>query len=70
MSDSGPIDSAPIHFQKQEEIDAAKRALRVLLDSFHIEPESELPKLLNDKAAQKRVGLFIAKRGRNSDRGY
>lgn len=47
-------------FQSQDEIDAARRALRLLRDSFHMEPEVELQKLLLDRSVQKRVGIMIA----------
>lgn len=49
-----------ILFDEQEKIDAKKRALRVQLDSFHVEPESELHKLLNDARTREKIGRFIA----------
>ncbi len=51
-------------FERQEEIDAARRALRLLRDSFHLEPEAELQKLLLDRKVQKRVGVIIAEAAR------
>lgn len=49
-------------FEEQEEIDAERRALRVLLDSFHVETEIELAKVLEDEYIQRRIGKFIAER--------
>jgi hypothetical protein len=51
-------------FQDQEEIDIARRALRLLRDSFHMEPEVELEKLLLERAVQKRVGVIVAQGAR------
>lgn len=50
----------PISFEEQEELDAEKRALRVLLDSFHVENEIELAKALENNFIQRNIGKFIA----------
>lgn len=58
----------PILFDEQEEIDAEKRALRVLLDSFHVEDETELAKALEDHFIQRNIVKFIATRAVPADK--
>jgi hypothetical protein len=51
-------------FSEQEEIDAARRALRLLRDTFHLEEEVEMSKSLTDTNVQKRIGKMIAEAAR------
>lgn len=46
-------------FDQREEIEAEKRALRVLLDSFHIEPETLLEETMDSPATRRTIGKFI-----------
>ena len=46
-------------FDQREEIEAEKRALRVLLDSFHTEPERLLEATINNPATRRTIGKFI-----------
>ena len=43
----------------RDEIDAEKRALRVLLDSFHAGEETLLEKTLGDSRTHRKIGTFI-----------
>jgi hypothetical protein len=43
----------------RDEIDAEKRALRVLLDSFHTEQETLLEETLDDPYTRRKIGTFI-----------
>jgi len=42
-----------------DELAAEKRALRVLLDSFHIEEEILLKETLDNAATRRHIGKFI-----------
>jgi hypothetical protein len=43
----------------RDEIDAEKRALRVLLDSFHTEPETLFEQTIESPATRRGIGKFI-----------
>lgn len=47
------------HF-RNDEIAAEKRALRLLLDSFHTEKETLLDETLNDPRVRRKVGKVIS----------
>jgi hypothetical protein len=44
----------------REELDAEKRALRELLDSFHTEPETLFEQTIESSATRRSIGKFIA----------
>jgi hypothetical protein len=44
----------------RDELDAEKRALRVLLDSFHTEPETLLEQTIESPTTRRSIGKFIA----------
>lgn len=46
----------------RDEIHAEKRALRVLLDSFHVEEETLLKETLEDSRTRRKIGTFIGHR--------
>jgi hypothetical protein len=46
----------------RDEIDAEKHALRVLLDSFHVEEETLLEETLDDPHTRRKVGTLIGHR--------
>lgn len=46
-------------FDQREEIEAEKRALRVLLDSFHTEPETLFEETINNPGTRRTMGKFI-----------
>ena len=43
----------------RDEINAERRALRVLLDSFHVKRETLLEKTLGDSCTRRKMGTFI-----------
>jgi hypothetical protein len=43
----------------REDIEADKRALRVLLASFHVEQETLLEETLDDPRTRRKIGTFI-----------
>lgn len=49
----------PMTLIPRDEIDAEKRALRVLLDSFHVEEETLLEETLEDPRTRRKIGTFI-----------
>jgi hypothetical protein len=45
----------------QREVTADKRALRVLLDTFHLQPETRLDDRLDDPSVRREVGNLIGR---------
>lgn len=43
----------------RDDIEAEKRALRALLDSFHVEEETLLEETLEDPRTRRKIGTFI-----------
>jgi hypothetical protein len=51
---------SPREIEYQEEMEAEKRGLRVLLDSFRVKPECELETRTSSKRGYQDIGQFIA----------
>jgi hypothetical protein len=45
----------------QREVTADKRALRVLLDTFHLRPETRLDDRLGDPSVRREIGKLISR---------
>lgn len=45
----------------QREVTSDKRALRVLLDTFHLQPETRLDDRLGDPLARREIGKLISR---------
>lgn len=59
LSSRAPKGNRPMTLIARDEIDAEKRALRVLLDSFHAEEETLLEETLEDPRTRRKIGTFI-----------
>lgn len=58
-SSRAPEGNKPMAMITRDEIDAEKRALRALLDSFHVEQETLLEETLDDPRTRRKIGTFI-----------
>jgi len=60
-----PTNARPAKWQEdaraQREVTADKRALRVLLDTFHLQPETRLDDRLNDPSVRREIGKLISR---------
>jgi hypothetical protein len=50
----------------QREVTADKRALRVLLDTFHLQPETRLDDRLGDPSVRREIGKLISRHFRQT----
>jgi hypothetical protein len=53
---------------EQEELAADLRGLRLLLETFQLEPEIQLGRKLNDSSTRREIGKLIGPKGRGKPR--